>query len=71
MDFDRRVDDLLVHPQLLAHQVGGQRQIVRHDAERAGIGPLTDPPDVQIGDPRFPGIWSGFDGLADLRFRSW
>ena len=55
-----------MHAQLLAHAICGQRLVVGNDADRAGIGPLADPPDVQVCDPGLSGIRSGFNGLADF-----
>jgi len=47
---DRRVHDLVVDGEPVAHPVRREVRVVRHDSERTGVGLLADAPDVQVGD---------------------
>src|SRR6056297_1780683 len=62
-----QVGDLVVPRELLVDLPGGERGIVCHETERAGISAFPDSPDVQVGNLRVAPCESGFDVPTDRR----
>jgi hypothetical protein len=50
VDLDGRLHDFLVNRKPAAHGMDSQASIMGHQSQRAGIGTLANPADVQIGD---------------------
>ena len=49
MNLDCGVDDFFMHGKCVADMHGGQRLVMRQQAQRAGVSAGADAPDVQVG----------------------
>lgn len=68
MHLDGRVHDLVMTREAPSDGVGIQRRIVAHNGERARIGPLSDPPDVQVRNSCSTVLRSGLNDLPNVSY---